>query len=378
MIRVLLISADEHLKNLCRSLKTKRIEVVCEHIVPADMADRGKRFSLILFDFNLCAHGDIVFLSTIFAAKNHLPVLVLVNEKHVLLAAQMLNQNEADMIVVPCGADYLGACIQHYSLRKRSFFSTHPVKSIELSSFVGVSSAALLLKRQIMLASQNDMPLLLLGETGTGKSLAAKLIHELSSRKHAPFVQENTAAIQDTLIEGELFGSKAGAYTGAVNRIGLFERAGKGTLFLDEIGSISSSMQSKLLRVLETGEFRRVGDSQTKKAAVRIICATNSPLERWKDEGLFRKDLYYRITGMQLYIPPLAQRKEDILPLARFFLSRLSLKSGTNKRLTSGAQQKLGEHIWPGNIRELQNCVERAFYLSKTSSILDEDITFVL
>ena len=147
---------------------------------------------------------------------------------------------------------------------------------------------------------------------------------------------------------------------------------------MDEIGGINANVQVKLLKVLESGEFRRVGDSESKRADVRIICATNSPLNSWKDSGRFRKDLYYRITGMEISVPTLAERTEDILPIARSFLERLCADAGSMKRVSPAAEVKISSHHWPGNIRELHNCVSRAFYASAHTVILEGDIKFVL
>ena len=378
MMRILLVGGSEKIKALCLSLEGEHFRVVCTASLPPYESAGMSSFSLILFDFRLFEQGHIQQAHEVFKRCGDSPVLVFVTEKTAAFAAKILKVGAADVIVFPCCRSYLKAYIRYYASKPEQFSVPDVAGAHVLKAFIGVSKGSALLKKQILLASKNDMPVLLLGETGTGKSLAARLIHDLSRRKKSPFVEENIAAIPETLMEGELFGTKAGAYTGAVTRPGLFERASGGTLFLDEIGGINANVQVKLLKVLESGEFRRVGDNENKRADVRIICATNSPLDSWKDSGRFRKDLYYRITGMEISVPTLTERTEDILPIARSFLERLCTETGTVKRFSPAAEEKIFNHRWPGNVRELQNCVSRAFYASAHTMILEGDIKFVL
>jgi len=214
---------------------------------------------------------------------------------------------------------------------------------------------------------------LITGETGTGKELAARAIHDSSSRRTQRFVAINCSAIPETLLEAELFGHVRGAFTGAVaNRQGRVEQAHRGTLFLDEVGTMSPGLQSKLLRVLQAREFERVGDSQTIRVDVRVIAATNSDLKRMVDENLFREDLYYRLNVIPVHIPPLRDRRGDIPLLAQHFLDRLAKESPPRGRVTlaQDAQQALMAFSWPGNVRQLENVMERAFALSPGRSQL--------
>lgn len=384
MITILLISDDEQTKDFCLSLEDTLIEVKCISALPAPAENIPAHISLILFDFCIFDKGDIKTTHNIFHFCSHIPVLVLASEKDAVFAAKILQVGAADVITLPCSPSYILSYIRYYALKENispntgAFSAYAPSDDGIFKDFIGISERFAGLKKQILLAAGNSLPVLLLGETGTGKSKAAHLIHYLSKRKNAPFVEENIAAIQDTLIEGELFGTKTGAYTGAVSRIGLFEKAANGTLFLDEIGCISLSTQAKLLRALETGEIRRVGDCEHTKVDVRIICATNSPLNAWKESGEFRKDLYYRITGIEIYIPSLAERTEDILPLARNFLETLCRTHNIIKVFSDTAEKKLISHTWPGNIRELQSCISRAFYESESTVISESHIRFVL
>jgi transcriptional regulator with GAF, ATPase, and Fis domain len=207
---------------------------------------------------------------------------------------------------------------------------------------------------------------LVTGETGTGKELAARAIHDASPRSSQRFVALNCSAIPETLLEAELFGHVRGAFTGAVaNRQGRLEQANRGTMFLDEVGTMSPALQSKLLRVLQSREFERVGDSQTIRVDVRIIAATNSDLKKLVQENLFREDLYYRLNVIPVRVPPLRERRADI-PLALHFLDRLVKETPQRARvaLSQDAQQTLMAYGWPGNVRQLENVIERAFALS--------------
>ncbi len=211
---------------------------------------------------------------------------------------------------------------------------------------------------------------LLLGESGTGKTLTARLIHELSPRRDKPFVKVNCAAIPENLLEAELFGYEKGAFTGAVrSKPGWLEIADGGTIFLDEVGEIPLPLQSKLLRFIQEREFERLGSTRTLKVDVRIIAATNQDLEKLVYEGKFREDLFYRINVFPIYIPPLRERKEDIPGLVKFFLNKLEKEYGRKLVLSPEALQKLVEYSWPGNVRELENVLERLFIVSEESVV---------
>jgi DNA-binding NtrC family response regulator len=219
---------------------------------------------------------------------------------------------------------------------------------------------------------------LITGETGTGKELLAALIHFGSQRSKAPFVKVNCAALHENLLESELFGHERGAFTGAEKlRIGRFEQADKGTIFLDEIGDMSPTTQAKVLRVLQEQEFERLGSSgRSVKIDVRVVTATNKDLRIEVKEGLFRQDLYFRLNVVNLRIPPLRERRDDILPLARFFLNRYAVDF---KKRVSGfspeAIEKIRGYYWPGNVRELQNSIERAVLLSDSELIGANNLT---
>ncbi len=219
------------------------------------------------------------------------------------------------------------------------------------------------------------LPVLIEGESGTGKELFATLIHTAGERAAGPFVRVNCAALPEDLLESELFGHVKGSFTGAHrDREGRFERANGGTLFLDEIGEISSSVQAKLLRVVQEGEFERVGESETRTVDVRVVSATNRDLKEEVASGNFREDLYYRLAGLRLEIPPLRERGDDIALITLSILGRLASGEGTRKHLSGEVLASLASHRWPGNVRELQNVVSRAYYLSSGEEITVEDL----
>lgn len=221
-----------------------------------------------------------------------------------------------------------------------------------------------------------DSTVLITGETGVGKEVLARYMHKLSPRANEQFVAINCGALPETLLESELFGHKAGAFTDAIeDRVGVFEAANKGTIFLDEIGDINPSIQLKILRVLQEHEFMRVGESKVRKVDIRIIAATNKDLKVLIGEGKFREDLYYRLSVVEIKVPPLRERKEDIVPLARFFVEKISKKLRIRElRIDPSCIDYLQSYSWPGNVRELENVIERAAIMSENGVILPQHL----
>ncbi|UCE20618.1 MAG: sigma 54-interacting transcriptional regulator [Gemmatimonadota bacterium] len=224
--------------------------------------------------------------------------------------------------------------------------------------------------------SDSDVSVLIQGESGTGKELIARAIHYNGSRKEGPFVAQYCGALTETLLESELFGHKKGSFTGAAeDKKGLFEAADNGTFFLDEIGDISPNIQTKLLRVLQEGEIKRVGETQTRRVDVRIISASNKDLAHEVKKGLFREDLYYRLNVISIHMPPLRERKEDIPLLTQHFFEKYCHTSGKPiERIASKTMDTLLTYHWPGNVRELENTIERAIVLARGSTIRSEDL----
>jgi len=247
-----------------------------------------------------------------------------------------------------------------------------------LPEIVGTAPSMQEVYRLVRLAAPRPTTVLLVGETGTGKEVIAKAIHKLSRRASGPFVRVNCGALHENLLESELFGHIKGSFTGAVSdKVGRFEAAHGGTIFLDEINSTSPQLQLKLLRVLQERELERVGDSKTIRVDVRVIAATNASLEDLVEEGLFREDLYFRLNVIPVVLPPLRERREDVAPLAQFFLRRYGdMHKCPVPELTSAVVEVLQAHDWPGNVRELENTLERLVVLSEGGDIRPDMLRF--
>lgn len=245
------------------------------------------------------------------------------------------------------------------------------VDSPPFEGFIGSCPRMKELFRYIRKIANSSATVLLLGETGTGKELVAKSVHDLSPRATGPFIRVNCGALSESLLESELFGHVKGAFTNAIeNRTGRFEAAHGGTIFLDEINSVSTTMQIKLLRVLQEQEFERVGDSRTVSVDCRIIAATNRDLAELVETDGFREDLYYRLNVLPIYVPPLRERREDIPELVRFFVERYAIENGRIiSSVSLDALNFLKAYSWPGNVRELQNYIERAIVLADNEEL---------
>jgi len=225
-------------------------------------------------------------------------------------------------------------------------------------------------QHQMEKVAPSKASVLLLGESGTGKTLVAKILHELSTRSGSPFVKINCASLPENLLESELFGYEKGAFTGAVrSKAGRVEEADGGTIFLDEIGELTLPLQAKLLRFLQEKEFERLGSAITKKVDVRVLAATNRDLAAGVAEGTFREDLYYRLNVFPIYVPPLRERKDDIPDLLRHFVGKISQEYGRNVVISKTAMGLLTEYDWPGNVREMENLIERLVIMADGDEI---------
>lgn len=259
--------------------------------------------------------------------------------------------------------------------------SISAVTSTELaanSPMVGSSLAFLALKNKLSQAAQTQAPVLLTGETGTGKEIASEFIHRNSKNAENKFVIMDCTILGENLFESELFGHEKGSFTGAsTQKKGLFELADNGTLFLDEIGELPLSQQPKLLRALESGQFRRVGGTAQLSSKVRLVCATHRNLSNMVSEGLFREDLFYRLSVFQIEIPALRERKQDIPSLCAYLLDQFGQINGSTYSISKQAMAKLLQHQWPGNIRELKNCLHLAINICSDYVIEEQDINIV-
>ncbi|MBY0429673.1 MAG: nif-specific transcriptional activator NifA, partial [Rhodospirillales bacterium] len=264
--------------------------------------------------------------------------------------------------------------LEKHRLQKAAQGEPDPGK-FTLSNVIGISRRMQDVYAEIHQIAPSRSTVLLRGESGTGKELIARAVHHLSTRKAGPFIKVNCAALPETLLESELFGHEKGAFTGATqDRKGRFELAHNGTLFLDEIGEISASFQAKLLRVLQEGEFERVGGSRTVKVDVRIVAATNRNLEEAVSKGDFRADLYYRINVVPIFLPALRERKDDIPLLVEHFLDRFNAENKRQVILSSDAMEVLMNCYFPGNVRELENCVLRLATMARSDVVHDIDL----
>jgi Nif-specific regulatory protein len=264
------------------------------------------------------------------------------------------------------------ASIEHQLLEDENLRLRHELEDrFRPENIIGNSNTMRDVYRQIHQVAGSNTTVLIRGESGTGKELVAHAIHFSSSRAKGPFIKVNCAALNENLLESELFGHEKGAFTGAIqSRKGRLEEANDGTIFLDEIGDFSSATQVKLLRVVQEREFERVGSNRTLKTNARIITATSRDLEKCVDKGTFRQDLYYRINVFPIFLPPLRERKDDILLLTDFFVERYSQKTGKDiRRVSTPAINMMVSYHWPGNVRELENCIERAVLLSSDGVI---------
>jgi two-component system, NtrC family, response regulator HydG len=304
---------------------------------------------------------------------------------HVYSVTASRQLDDDDLHLTLAAADHLALALEGLTEKEQLREQLAHVKSAnqalreqlaEDSLLVGQSESICQLREEAHRIAPTDATVLIRGESGVGKELVARTIHQSSRRADKPFVCMNCAALAESLLESELFGHEKGAFTGATEqKRGKFEQADSGTLFLDEVGEMSLSIQAKFLRVLEGHPFERVGGSEPISVDVRVVAATNRDLEAAVKAGEFRQDLYFRLHVMQMMIDPLRDRPSDILVLANHFLDRLARKSGTpRKRLTQDAADKLTAYHWPGNVRELQNTIERALILSPHTQITADDV----
>ena len=377
----ILIIDDDRVFSLMVSKKLKDAHFETETALSAKEA-REKISSflpqLIILDVHLPDESGINFVLELKKNFPHSPILMVSSSGDTNLVVNAIQNGATDYIKKPINYDELLEKVQ-------KLFELQKIRSNEYtlgnnnqdSLIIGQSLQTRHLIRQISQVALSDATILLRGESGTGKSLVAEVIHKLSNRKKFRFVDINCAAIPPTLLESELFGHEKGSFTGAIReKQGKFEIADKGTIFLDEIGDLPPELQVKLLRFLQGHAFERVGGLKTIKADVRVISATNRNLESAIIEGKFREDLFYRLNVLPIYIPPLRDRREDIPLLVNHFLKAYSEKAHKHfDPISEEIMTELCSRNWPGNIRELQNVIERAVVLSKEPCFTLEDFT---
>ena len=296
-------------------------------------------------------------------------------------AVEAMKRGAYDYLEKPFKLDELKLCIQralsyNNAISENAYLRKQLKKKYQFSQIVGASVRMQEVFKMIERVADTDSTILILGESGTGKELVAKALHYNSRRQFAPFVPVNCSALPENLLESELFGHRKGSFTGAINdKKGLFQEAEGGTIFLDEVGSMSPMLQSRLLRVLQEREVRRVGDNVPVYVNVRVLAATNEPLEKKTKAGGFREDLYYRLNVIPITLPSLRERRDDIpLLIGHFLRDKVDARTGKPFQVTRQAMDVLCAHEWPGNVRELENAVERACALCESNIIRATDL----
>jgi two-component system response regulator AtoC len=336
---------------------------------------RDAEFDVCLLDIAMPGLSGIELLSRLKADYPALEAIVMTGHGTIESAIEAMKLGAYDYLEKPLKMSELALVIEKAVEKRRLATENRRLKD-ELrrrdapADIVGESTAIRQVVALIERYAAAPAPVLILGESGTGKELAARAIHGRGPRAERPFVAINCGALQETLLENELFGHVRGAFTGATaERRGLFELADKGTLFIDEVCEMSPAIQKKFLRVLELGEFRRLGEGRERKVDVRVVAATNREIEREVAEGRFREDLYYRLNVLQVRMPPLRERREDIPGLVRHFVARYRRPDGTHAAVARAAVERLQRYDWPGNVRELFNVLERAMIVSRGPEI---------
>jgi two-component system, NtrC family, response regulator AtoC len=308
-------------------------------------------------------------------------VIVITGFGSIETAVEAMKHGAFDYLEKPFKVEELKICVQralsyNAAISETAFLRKQLKKKYHFSQIVGNAPSMLAVFKLIERVADTDSTILILGESGTGKELVARALHFNSSRQHAPFIPINCSALPETLLESELFGHRRGSFTGAISdKKGLFQEADGGTAFLDEVGSMSPLLQSRLLRVMQEREIRRVGDTIPIYVNVRVVAASNEPLEKKIQEGVFREDLYYRLNVIPIPLPPLRDRREDIpLLVAHFLQQKSSARAGRPVQVTRQAMAVLCAHNWPGNVRELENAIERAVTLCDGGIVRSRDL----
>ena len=372
MPRILIVEDKDSLRAMLEEmLRAENLEVrgIASGSTAVETLRAGEPVDLVLTDWRLPGADGLAVLDAARALDPTIPVIVMTAFGSIEAAVDAMRRGAEDFITKPVDPDLLRLLVSRAierRLRERESLLFEDNQSRTMPAIIGESPAIRTVQAEAQRVATTDATVLLEGESGTGKELFARAIHELSSRRKRPFVAINCAAIPETLIESELFGHERGSFTGATaRRLGKFELADGGTIFLDEIGELSPATQGKLLRVLQERSFHRVGGTISLQVDVRILAASNRPLDRMVAQGLFREDLYYRVRVFPIRIPPLRDRPEDIDPLVDWFLGHLPQELGKKGlRIAPAARERLRAYEWPGNVRELRNCLERAIILS--------------
>ncbi len=370
MIRILIVDDEARLVEAFREQLTEEGMKVFTAF-RADQAIstlKNESLDVVILDIRLPDMDGVELLLKIKQIEPTLEVIMLTGFASVSTAIRSMKLGAYDYLTKPCKMSELSSVVskayEKRMLTVKTIVLEEQLHRIGHDDFVGAGPQMEKVKNLISVVAPSTTPVLLLGETGTGKELAARAIHGLGPRSKDPFVAINSSSLQETMLESELFGYKKGAFTGAEgDKMGLLEIANQGTFFVDEVGDMGTTVQAKVLRALETGSFRKLGDTKEIKVNVRFIFATNKDLKREVEEGRFRKDLFYRINAFTINLPPLREKREDIPSLVSYYLNKFAGRE-KKKRFSQEALELLTAYDWPGNVRELANVVERALLLS--------------
>ncbi|MBD16373.1 MAG: transcriptional regulator [Planctomycetaceae bacterium] len=377
----LLFADDERSLQELMKLELPRLGhrvTICPDGLTAFAALEKNTYDCILVDLDMPGKNGIEVIAHCKELSPETEAVVLTGKSSMDTAIAALRHGAFDYLTKPCKLIEIQALLKRVvdkrQLTQKYRALQHQVHRLEgAPRLVGKTPAMQKVNLLIEKVAPTNSTVLILGETGTGKELVARALHDHSARAENPFVAINCGALPETLIESELFGHRKGAFTGADDhRVGLFEVAHGGTIFLDEIGELPKAMQAKLLRVLESGEIRRVGENKSTTVDVRVVCATHRDLPSMVAEEEFREDLMYRINTFEIHLPPLRERIEDIPELAQHLLSRF--RRGAEAQLAEDAVASLCGHVWPGNVRELANVVEHATILCDSGPIRREHL----
>ena len=373
---ILIIDDDPNtLASLSRAFRLAGHEAtVCDNAARALELARGERFDLILSDVVMPGKDGIALLEELKKAGISSPVVMMSGQASIEMAVKSTRLGASDFLEKPISTDKLLLTVENaLRIARLEQENTDLKRRLGKHQIIWASSVMRELMAQVEQVAAGETRVCIRGETGTGKELIARALHEKSPRRTGPFVSLNCAAIPAELLESELFGHEKGSFTGAAGRhIGKFEQAHRGTLFLDEIGDMPVAMQAKLLRVLEEGEIERVGGDRPLNVDVRIVVATHRNLEEQVRAGTFREDLYHRVYVFAIMLPPLRERREDIRVLAEHFARQLAEQNGWKpKTFSADAVEELEKYSWPGNVRELRNVVERALLLGAGDTVTE-------
>lgn len=374
MSRILLVEDDPSIgRMLEEELGRSKHEVVwVRDGRTARTTAAGESFDVVLLDLRLPDVPGEVVLREIKGQRDAPEVILLTAHGSIELAVRCLKEGAFDFLEKPCRLDRLEAVIER-ALRSRSMARENRGYRERFARADGsiLDEPLPPYLDDLTVLAKNDLPVLILGPTGAGKEVVARRLHAESPRHDQPFFVVDCSSLKEELIESELFGHERGAFTGADRtRPGLVEMASDGTVFLDEVGELGLDVQGKLLRLLETGEYRRVGGREWRKSTARWFAATHRDLRAAVDEGTFRSDLYYRLNVLRVEVPPLKERRDEIPRLARRFLSAIDRRLGNDERTWSPeVETALADYDWPGNVRELRNVIERMAVLSRTDRL---------